>query len=133
MTESSGSPPPTRHSRPLTDSFRDAFRGVAFVLRTQRNSWIHLLAASLVTAAGLALGLTLPEWAVLALAVTLVLVAEMVNTALETLLDALSPEYHPLVGAAKDVAAGAVLLSSVGAVIVGLLVLGVRLVHLFGW
>ncbi len=113
--------------RSLIHSFRDALRGVAHVLRTHRNMRIHLLAALLVAGLGLWLGLTALEWAILALAICLVMAAELANTALELLADVASPDYHPLVGIAKDVSAAAVLLSAAGAVVVGILVLGPRL------
>jgi diacylglycerol kinase (ATP) len=105
-------------------SFRDAGRGVAVLLRTQPNARIHLLATLAV--AGLALALRLPrsDWALLVLAIALVWCAEAMNTALEALGDRASPEHHPLVGRAKDVAAAGVLLAAVGAACVGLLVLG---------
>lgn len=117
----------------LVDSFRDAFRGVLHTLRTERNLRLDFLAALLVAAAGVWLAVTPVEWAILALAVSLVWLAEMLNTALENLADAAVPRYHPLVGVAKDVAAGAVLVSATGAAVVGLLILGPRLIRLAGW
>jgi diacylglycerol kinase len=84
---------------------------------------VHLLAAVAVLLIALMLGLTLLEFALLALAITLVLFAELINTALEVVVDLVSPEYHPLARRAKDVAAGAVLVASVGAVIMGYLAL----------
>jgi diacylglycerol kinase (ATP) len=113
--------------RPLIESFRDAFRGIFHVLRTQRNARIHLVATLVVVGAGLGLGLGPLEWAVLVLTISLVLAMEMVNTALEALADAAVEGYHPLVGIAKDVAAGAVLATALGAVVVGLLIFVPRL------
>ncbi len=111
----------------LAASFRDAFRGVAISFATQRNFRIHLLAAVLVLGVGLWLGVSAVEWAILALTVGGVLAAEMANTALEALADAASPEFHPLVGRAKDVMAGMVLVAAASSVVEGLLVLGPRL------
>jgi diacylglycerol kinase (ATP) len=81
----------------------------------------HLVAAILVLVGAEVLHLSLQEFALLALAITLVLFAELVNTAIEVLVDLVSPEFHPLAQRAKDVAAGAVLLASVGAMILGYL------------
>ncbi len=114
-------------ARPLADSFRDAFGGVLHLFSSQRNARIHLGVALLVVALGLWLGLTLLEWALLALTISLVVAMEMVNTAVEALSDAAVPDHHPLIGVAKDVAAGAVLVTALGAVVVGLLVFVPRL------
>ncbi len=111
-------------SRNIFDSFRFAFSGLWYVLRTQRNSRIHLLIAVLVILLGLWLGLPLDQWAVLVLTIGFVLVSEMLNTVAETLVDLINPGYHPLAKVIKDVTAGAVLLAAVISVIVGLLVLG---------
>ena len=112
-------------------SFRDAFGGVAVLLATQHNARIHAAATLAVLAAGLWLGCTRVEWAVLVLAIAMVWLAEGVNTALEALGDVASAEPHPLVGRAKDVAAGAVLLTSIGAAVAGLLIFVPRLLSRF--
>ena len=104
----------------LGRSFRYAFAGISYCLRTQRNFRIHTLAAGLVAVLGGLLGLAWTEWAILALTVTMVLAAEMVNTVVEAAVDLASPDYHPLAKVAKDVAAGAVLLTALGAVTVGI-------------
>ena len=103
-------------------SFVNAFRGLAALLASQHNAWIHALATVAVAAAGFALGVTRLEWALLALAVGGVWSAEAFNTAVEWLADVVSPDHHPLIGRAKDVAAAGVLLASAAAVGVGLLV-----------
>ncbi len=105
-------------------SFGHAFEGVAYALRTQPNTRIHLGILGVIVIAGLVLGLGLTEWALIALAAGLVFVAELLNTGIETVVDLASPDLHPLAKAAKDVAAGAVLVSALTAVAVGLLVLG---------
>ena len=115
----------------LGASFRNAFRGLAFAAKTQRNLRIHLLAAALVMAAGWWLGVSGLEWGLLALAMALVVSAELGNTALEALADALHPGENGLVGRAKDAAAAGVLVSALGAALVGVLVLGARLLSLF--
>lgn len=111
-------------SRNILESFRFAFSGLWYALRTQRNTRIHLAIAVVALALGLWLGLAPTQWAVLALTIGFVLVSEMLNTVAETLVDLISPGYHPLAKVVKDVTAGAVLLAAFIAVIVGLLVLG---------
>jgi len=105
-------------------SFRYAFAGVAHLFATQRNAKIHGAAVALVVALGAALGISRVEWAILALTCTLVIAAEGVNTAVEAVVDLASPDFHPLAKVAKDVAAGTVLLTAIGAVAVGLLIFG---------
>jgi diacylglycerol kinase (ATP) len=106
------------------NSFRHALRGVRETLTTQHNARIHLVMTAAVCGLGWALGVSRLEWCALILAGVAVWVAELLNTALEGLADAVSPEPHPRVGRAKDAAAGAVLLAAAGASLVGLLVLG---------
>ena len=103
-------------------SFSYAFAGIGILLREQHNARVHLLATALVVGAGALCRVTMFEWALLALAITGVWVAEAFNTAIELACDAASPDYHPLVRKAKDVAAGAVLLSALGAAAIGALV-----------
>lgn len=100
-------------------SFRFAFNGLAVLLKTQHNAWLHLLATLVVVALGVSLQVSRMEWCLLTLAISQVWIAEGLNTAVEYLADAVTLEQHPLIGKAKDVAAGAVLLSAVGAAIVG--------------
>ncbi|MFC2173749.1 diacylglycerol kinase family protein [Acidobacteriota bacterium] len=101
-----------------------ALRGIALMVRTQHNAWIHALATVLVTGLGIFLRLSSSEWCWLVLAIIAVWTAEALNTALELLADVASPEFHPLVKQAKDVAAGAVLISSIGSILIGLFILG---------
>ena len=108
-----------------------ALRGLADMVRTQRNAWIHAAATLLVLALGFALGLSRLEWSVITLAIVAVWAAEALNTALELLTDIAAPSFHPLAARAKDVAAGGVLMASIGAAVVGLLVLGPRLLAVF--
>jgi diacylglycerol kinase len=103
-------------------SFGYAFTGLATLVRTQPHARIHLLAVAVVTVAGLYTGLSALEWAVLVLCMALVLALEAVNTALEFLTDLVSPDYHPLAGKAKDVAAAAVLIAAIGSVLVAMLI-----------
>jgi diacylglycerol kinase len=110
---------PAQRAHTVWRSFHYAFAGIAYCLRTQRNFRIHMLAAVLVGIVGGLLGLSGVEWAVLALTVTMVLAAEMVNTVVEAAVDLASPGLHPLAKTAKDVAAGAVLVTALGAVVIG--------------
>ncbi len=115
--------------RRLIASFRYAFAGLSYLVRTQPNARIHLTIAAAVVVVGLWLGLPPQTWAILALTVGLVLATEAFNTALEALADLTHPAPHPLVKAAKDVSAAAVLLTAIAAVVVGLLTLGPPLWH----
>lgn len=103
-------------------AFRCAFAGLAWMLRTQRNARIHLLAASAVTAAGFWLEISRTEACVLALACGAVLAAEALNTALEQVADAITTRKDERIRRAKDVAAAGVLVAAVAAAIVGLIV-----------
>jgi diacylglycerol kinase len=113
-------------------SFTFAFAGLAHLLRTQANFWVHLAAAGCVAVLAALLGLRGAELAVLVLTIGLVLVLEALNTALEALVDLASPDYHPLAKVAKDVSAAAVLLAALTAVGVALVLLLPALVRLFG-
>ncbi len=111
----------------VSTSFRFAIQGILFAARSQRNFRIHLLTAGLVLGAGIILGLSRLEWILLILTVSLVLTGELVNTGLEFLLNLLEARNHPTVRAVKDIAAGAVLMTVVGSVAVGVLLFGPRL------
>jgi diacylglycerol kinase (ATP) len=120
----------------LRASFRYAFRGLAYLVTTQRNAKIHCVLGALATLLGLLLGLERLEWIALVLTIALVLAAEGVNTAVEAVVDLASPGFHPLARVAKDVAAGTVLLTAVASVVVGVLIfvprLWVLIVRVFG-
>jgi diacylglycerol kinase (ATP) len=115
---------PLRPAPSRLASFRYAFAGWWYMLRTQRNAWIHAVLSTVVFALGLLLGLGRLEWALLVLTIGLVWMAEFVNTALEAVVDLASPDLHPLAKVGKDVAAAAVLVGAATAVVVGLLILG---------
>ena len=99
-----------------------ALDGILEMLKSQHNAWVHLVATIGVIVAGYIFGVNATQWCFLILAIMAVWVAEALNTAFELLCDVASPEFHPLVKKSKDVAAGAVLLSAVGAAAVGAIV-----------
>ena len=108
--------------RSRLQSFKYAFSGIAEMLKTQHNAWIHLVATVCVFACGTYFGFSKSEWCWIVLAVMAVWTAEALNTAFECLADVASPEFHPLVKKSKDVAAGAVLISAIGSIVIGLLI-----------
>jgi diacylglycerol kinase len=105
-------------------SFEHAFNGWWFVLRTQRNAWIHAAISTAVLLVAFWLHLQLRDWAVLFLTIALVWTAEFINTALEAVVDLASPQQHPLAKVGKDVGAAAVMLAALASILVGLLILG---------
>jgi diacylglycerol kinase (ATP) len=106
----------------LVESFNYAVEGIIHVLRTHRNMRLHFAAAIVVLVLALALGVDRIELVVLLLAIAFVLVAEMINSAIEAAIDVATSSFDPLAKLAKDIAAGAVLIASVNAVVVGYLV-----------
>jgi diacylglycerol kinase (ATP) len=108
-------------------ALRYALRGVGFML-VARNCQLLALATVAVLACGAYFHLSALEWCTVVLAISAVWVAEGLNTALERLTDLASPGFHPLAGKAKDIAAGAVLITVLGAVSIGIIIFGPRLV-----
>ena len=103
-------------------SVRHAFAGIAIMLRTQHNAWLHLAATIAVIAAGLGLRISANDWRWLVVAIVLVWVSEGVNTAFEHLCDVVQPGFHESVKISKDIAAGAVLITAIGAVVLGAMI-----------
>jgi diacylglycerol kinase (ATP) len=110
--------------RSRAHAFRYAFAGWWYVIRTQRNAWIHAIVSLAVLAASLWLQLALNEWAIVLIAIAMVWTAEFINTALEAVVDLASPQQHPMAKVGKDVGAAAVLIASVAAAVIGFLILG---------
>ncbi len=123
---------PDGGSTSLMASFGHAFAGVFEMCKSGRNARIHLITTVVVVGAGLFFALSRAEWCVIVLVVAVVWCAEAFNTALELLADAVKPGYDPLVGKAKDVAAGAVLITALGAIVIGLLVFGPYILKTLG-
>ncbi len=117
------------------NSFRYAISGWWYVIKTQKNAWLHAIATMLVYGISLWLNLSPRDFAVLTLTIGLVWTSEIINTALEAVVDLASPHQHPLAKVGKDVGAAAVLISSLVAVVIGILLLGPpiyeRIVSLF--
>lgn len=100
-------------------------------LASERNTRIHATCAAMVVGFGFWLKVKPGEWAILFLTITLVFTAEAFNTSIEKLVDMVSPERKPQAGLVKDIAAGAVLISALGAVIVGLMIFGPKIIDWF--
>lgn len=109
-------------SNSLMRRFAWAFSGLFQVVKEESNMRFHLVAAGLALGLGWVLGLNTAEWGLLILVIFFVWVAEVFNTAVERVVDLITPQYHPLAEQAKNMAAGAVLLSAIAAVILGLIV-----------
>jgi diacylglycerol kinase (ATP) len=103
-------------------SFSYALRGIMVLVRTQHNMWLHMLAGAVTIFLGFFLHVAEFEWLALILTIALVILSEAFNTAIEFDIDLTSPEEHPFARDTKDVAAGAVLLSSIAAIAVGLII-----------
>ena len=112
----------SRRTPGVLDSFNYAFEGIIHVLRTQRNMRIHFVVAFLVLVAALVVNVTKLELIALVISITFVLIAEMLNTGIEAAIDIATTSFDPMAKLAKDIAAGAVLIASVNAVMVGYLV-----------
>ena len=116
-----------RRTPPIIQSLNWAFEGVIHVLRTQRNMRIHFALATAVLILAFSYGVTKLELMALLVAISFVLIAEMVNTAIEATIDLSTTSFDPLAKIAKDIAAGAVLIAAVNAIVVGYLVFADRL------
>lgn len=108
--------------RPWSDTFRVAISGILHAFRTERNMRVHGVITILVIAMGIGFGISVSEWLWIGLAVTLVFTAELLNTAVEAAVDLSMPSMHPIAKIAKDTAAGAVFVTAVFAVIVGVVI-----------
>jgi diacylglycerol kinase (ATP) len=125
MTSSPGENPVKGFLRSRGRAFRYAFAGWWYVIRTQRNAWIHALVSFIVIVLSLWLHITRRDWAIIVMTIAMVWIAEFLNTALEAVVDlASNHEHHELARVGKDVGAAAVLIAASVAVVVGLLVLG---------
>jgi diacylglycerol kinase (ATP) len=126
------------HQNPLTSflrsratSFRYAFSGWWYVIRTQRNAWIHAIISIVIVILGFWLQISPFEWAIIVIAFAMVWTAEFINTALEAVVDLASPHQHPMAKVGKDVGAAAVLIAALASILIGLLILGPPLLSKF--
>ena len=103
-------------------SFGYAFKGIASLLKKEHNAWIHCIAIVVVASCGLYFRITPTEWCIVVLCFGIVLAAEGFNTAIERLVNLVSPGFHPIAGDVKDVAAGAVLICAIVSAIVGAII-----------
>ncbi len=114
-----------------TLSFKNAFEGLAYSLKTQKNAWIHAIISIFVVVLSFLFELTLQEWIPIVIVIGLVWMAELLNTVLETMVDIISPEIHPLAKIAKDVGAAFVLVAAILSVLVGGMIFIPKLIELF--
>ena len=112
-----------KQQQSVAGSFGHAYRGMVYAVKTQRNMRFHVVVALGVMVLSVLVGVSKLELAALVMVIMIVFVTEMFNTAMEFAVDLVTTEYHPLAKLAKDVAAGAVLVSSIGAVLAGYLIL----------
>ena len=112
-------------------SFRYAWQGIRQCVGREQNLSFHLIVTVLVIGAGFAFGITPGEWTAICLCIGLVVSAELFNTAIERLVDLVSPQRHPLAGQVKDIAAGAVLVCALAAIAVGLIIFVPYLTRIF--
>jgi diacylglycerol kinase len=114
-------------------SFKHAFAGLAYVLKTQKNAWIHTVATIFVIVLALWLDIQPTQFAVLILTIGTVWTAEFINTSLEAVVDLASPQKHPLAKVGKDVGAAAVLIAAFSSVVIGFIILGPALLIKLGF
>jgi len=111
-------------------SFKNAFEGLAYALKTQKNAWIHAAISLFVIVLSFLFELSLQEWIPIVIVIGMVWMAELLNTALETMVDIICPETHPLAKIAKDVGAAFVLVAAILSVVVGGMIFIPKLIDL---
>jgi len=122
---------PRQEYKKLINSFKYAIEGIISSFKTERNMKIHVLAMIVVIALGLFFKLNKVEWCFIIIAIASVISAELFNTAIETVVDMVSPERNPKAKLAKDIAAGAVLVVAIGAAIIGFIIFGPQIINVF--
>ena len=118
---------PKYECKKIINSFKYAIEGFISSFKTERNMKIHILAMIIVIALGIYFKLNTIEWCIITMAITLVIASELFNTAIETIVDMISPQKNPKAKLAKDISAAAVLVFAIGAVILG----GIIFIHKF--
>lgn len=122
---------PKQEYKKLINSFKYAIEGIISSFKTERNMKIHVLAMIVIIALGLFFKLNKVEWCFIIIAIASVISAELFNTAIETVVDMVSPERNPKAKLAKDIAAGAVLVVAIGAAIIGFIIFGPQIINVF--
>lgn len=122
---------PRQEYKKLINSFKYAIEGIISSFKTERNMKIHVLAMIVVIALGLFFKLNKVEWCFIISAIASVISAELFNTAIETVVDMVSPEKNPKAKLVKDIAAGAVLVVAIGAAIIGFIIFGPQIINVF--
>lgn len=117
-------------NKSLINSFKYACMGIKSAIKSERNMKIHVLATLIVTALGFILGLDPLEWVACIFSIVIVISSEMLNTAIETIVDLVSPNINPLAKKAKDIAAGSVLVMAIGAFLVGLIIFIPKIINI---
>ena len=122
---------PKHECKKLINSFKYALQGFASSFRTERNMKIHVVATILVIILGIYLKLNLIEWSIITIAIVIVISAELFNTAIETIVDMVSPQKNEKAKLAKDISAGAVLILAIGSAIVGFIIFLSKIIAIF--
>ena len=122
---------PKHECKKLINSFKYALQGFASSFRTERNMKIHVVATILVIILGIYLKLNLIEWSIITIAIVIVISAELFNTAIETIVDMVSPQKNEKAKLAKDISAGAVLIFAIGSAIVGFIIFLPKIIAIF--
>lgn len=112
-------------------SFVHAIKGIQLLIKFEHNAWIHVFALIVVVLIGFWLGISRPEWIFIVLAISIVFIAEGLNTAIEKLADAITTAHNEHIKKAKDISAGAVLIAAITAVVMGLLVFTPHIIEKF--
>ena len=112
-------------------SFKYAFAGISYAFRTQPNAWIHFVSAILALTAGFILKISIVEWILIVTAIGIVITAEMINSSIEKLVDLVSPERQEKAGIVKDLSAGAVLIASLMAFVIGSIIFIPKIIQFF--
>lgn len=118
------------HKKKKEIGFRYAWNGIKEVYKSEKNFRIHLMIALIVIGTAFVLELSPLEWTAIIIVIASVLSLEMINSAIEKLLDHIAPEQHPVIGSIKDITAGAVLVASIGSVIIGIIIFLPKLLSL---
>jgi diacylglycerol kinase len=117
--------------RGIVKSFKYAYDGYEAAFKYEPNFRVHLITTCIVTILGIAFQIQTMEWIILCLTIAAVIILELINTAIEKIVDLASPRIHPKAKIAKDVSAAAVLTSAIAAIIIGGLIFGPRVILLF--